>query len=378
MRRRIVLGVVAALLLAGLVQGARVAGWLGGADPGDLVVSADFTDTTGLYVGNEVTYLGVPIGSVVDVEPRGASMRVVMHLAPDTRVPADAGAEILQASLVTDRYVELGPAYEGGPTLASGARIGITHTRSPAGVDEIATAVDNLVKALNGTLQTGGRGTLGDGVGRLLATTARALRGNGTALRSALSEGQGALEVLTTRDTALTQVSEDLRELVDVLARRDRRIRTFTHRTDATLGVVAGQSGQLAATMKALDRLTSLGTAFLRRNAGVLGKDLAGMNDIVGIVRAHQASLAEAFDDMPTLAQNYAQAYDWKTRRLRVQFSFAAGPFSSIFRAHTCELFAAALPGGTAICDQLGNAQGTGPLDGILDGLFDSLPGNLP
>lgn len=376
MRRRIILGVVALLVLGGVLQGARVAGWLGGAAGDDLVVTADFVDTTGLYVGNQVTYLGVPIGTVVDVEPRGATMRVVMHLQPDTEVPADAGAEILQSSLVTDRYVELGPAYTGGPTLASGAHIAAAHTRSPAGVDEIATAIDNLVKALNGDLRTG-RGTLGAGLGTLLATTARTLRGNGTALRAALSQGQGALRVLTSKDAALTQVSSDLRRLVDVLARRDRRIRTFTHQSDATLGVLAGQSGQMVATMRALDQLTVLGTRFLRRNAGVLGKDLAGMDDIVGIVRRHQASLAEAFDDMPTLAQNFARAYDWKTQRLRVQFSFAAGPFSTLFRAHTCQLFAAALSAAT-LCDALDNTGGTGLLDGILDGLYNSLPGGTP
>lgn len=377
MRRRIVLGVVALLVLGVVLQGARVAGWLGGASGDDLVVTADFVDTTGLYVGNQVTYLGVPIGSVVAVDPRGASMRVVMHLRPGTQVPADAGAEILQSSLVTDRYVELGPAYTGGPTLASGAHISTAHTRSPAGVDEIATAIDNLVTALNGNLRSG-HGTLGSGLGTLLATTARALRGNGTALRSALANGQGALQVLTSKDAALTQVSDDLRELVDVLARRDARIRTFTRQSDATLGVLAGQSGEIVATMKALDRLTALGTGFLRRNAGVLGQDLAGMDDIVAIVRKHQASLAEAFDDMPTLAQNYAQAYDWKTQRLRVQFSFAAGPFSSLFRAHTCQLFAAALPGAASFCDALDNPNGTGLLDGILDGLYSSLPGNTP
>jgi phospholipid/cholesterol/gamma-HCH transport system substrate-binding protein len=81
--------------LAVLLSGARLLGWLGGDDPDDLVVTADFADTTGVYVGNDVTYLGVKVGEIVGIEPQGATMRVVMHLAPDTRVPRDAGAEIL-------------------------------------------------------------------------------------------------------------------------------------------------------------------------------------------------------------------------------------------------------------------------------------------
>ena len=130
--------------------------------------------------------------------------------------------------------------------------------------------------------------------------------------------------------------------------------------------------------MRALSRLTTLGSRFLRRNAGVLGKDLAGMNDLVSIVRRHQGSLAEAFDDMPLLAQNYARAYDWRTQRLRVQFSFNVGPFSSLFRAHTCQLFAKALPGGSRICTALLGNDGTGLLGGILDSLFHAIPGGIP
>ena len=202
--------------------------------------------------------------------------------------------------------------------------------------------------------------------------------GNGPALRSALSDGQSALEVIDDRRDALTRVSTDLADLVDVLAKRDRRIRTFTHQAGATLDVLDGQRSQLVATMRALDTLTRLGSRFLRRNAGVLGSDLAGMQDIVHLVRQHQSSLAEAFDVMPLGAQNYARAYDWKTQRLRVQFAFSAGQFSSLFRAHSCALFAAALPGGSGLCDALFTTDGTGFLDGLLDGLYDAIPGGIP
>ncbi|GAB2983539.1 MCE family protein [Nocardioides montaniterrae] len=376
MRRRILVAVVVALVAALAVQGAHVAGWLRGDDPSALVVRADFIDTTGLYVGNEVTYLGVHIGRVVEVEPHGASMTVVMHLDPGTQLPRDAGAEILQSSLVTDRYVEIGPAYTGGPTLADGAHIAASHTRSPAGVDEIASSIDRLVKAVDGSL---GGGPGGSGVARMLAATARTLRGNGGALRDALSGGQGALEVLTSKRDALNRVSHDLLALVNVLDRRDARIRTFTRQSDATLGVLSAQRGEIVSTIRALSQLTRLAGGFLRRNGDVLGADLKGIDQLVSLVHANQASLGEAWDVMPAGAQNMVRAYDWKLQRMRVALSFNAGPFSGIVRSHACQVLTDALAIATGTCDSLVQPNGGGSLDPLLDSLlFGALPGAVP
>lgn len=376
-RRTVLLGLGGAIVLALVLSGARLAGWLGGEDPDDLVVTADFADTTGVYVGNDVTYLGVKVGEIAEVEPRGTTMRVVMHLEPGTRVPADAGAEILQGSLVTDRFIELGPAWDGGPTLATGAHIAADHTRSPATVDEIAKAIDDLVLALDARL---GRQGGGAGLGDMLATTAAALEGNGSHLRRALAGSRDALEVVNSVDGELTAVSKDLVRLVTTLARRDRQIRDFTSAAADTTDVLSDQRRELVATLDSLDRLTRSTNSFLRDNAAVLGDDLAGLADVVGIVQRNQDSLEEAFDVMPTMAENFARAYDWDLGRLRVQFAFSAGPFSAAFRSHTCAVFAGRLGGeaGSGLCTLLFAKDGTGLLDPLFDGLYDGLPAGFP
>lgn len=375
--RRQVFGLLAgALVLALAVSGVRMLGWLDGEDPDALVVSADFVDTTGVYVGNEVTYLGVHIGEIVDVEPRGTSMRVVMHLEPGTELPKDAGAQILQGSLVTDRFIELGPAYTGGPKLASGARIEADHTRSPATVDEIAKAIDDLVLALDADL---GDGKGGKGLGEALSTTAAALKGNGPHLRSALAESRDALAAINGKDADLTAVTANLLELVTMVGQRDRQLRSFTHAAADTTNMLAAERDELVATLDSLDQLTRLTNQFLKDNGEVLGEDLAGLADVVGVVRENQGSLSEAFDVMPTMAENFARAYDWDRGRLRVQFSFAAGPFSAAFRSHSCAVFAETLGGsaGKELCGVLFDTDGSGLLDPILDRLYNALPGGV-
>lgn len=372
-RTQIAVGTVAVVLLL-LVAFGGLGGWLRGEDDGLMEVTADFEDTTGLYVGNEVSYLGVAIGEVVAVERRGPTMRAVMHIDPEVELPQEAGADIMQSSLVTDRTIELGPAYTGGPTLSDGAHIDADHTRSPANVDEIATALDDLVLALDAGL---GKGRGGADIGTLLSNTASTLRGNGAALSEVLADGQGALEVVNEEGAELTAVSQSLQAVVDLVAERDTTIRRFTRGADAATGVLADQREEIVATLDSLDELTRLANRFLRDNADVLGDDLGLLNELVGIVNEHKDSLGEAWDVMPTMAENYARAYDWENDRLRVQFSFTVGPFSTVWRDHYCQLFISQVPGGEQICSALFQPDGSGLLDPVLN-VFDLLPGGIP
>lgn len=358
--RRIALAVVL-VLAAGFLVTSVVPG-----EEDGLLVTADFHDTTGLYVGNDVEYLGVPVGEVLAIEPRGTTMRVSLRLDPGTQVPADAGAEILQSSLVTDRYVEVGPAYTGGATLADGARIPVDHTRSPATIDEVTESIGDLVRALDGTT-SGGRD-----VGDLLAVTADGLDGNGRRIRDALVAGERALQTVNARGPALKAVTADLAHLVDALADRDTVVRRFASDVATSAEVVAGQRRSLRRTLASLADLADLTTRFVRRNRAVVGTDLARTLSVARVVHRRQAQLAEAFDTMPTLAENLARAYDWKRQRLRVQFSLETGPFTQVFRTELCDRI------GLPLCDALFAEDGSGLLDGLLDALIDLVPGNLP
>lgn len=359
-RNRIVLG---ALVLALIVGGAL---WWRSGDEPPIVITADFVDTTGLYVGNDVQYLGVPIGTVTAIEPHGLSMRVRIELETDTELPRDAGANILQSSLVTDRFVELGPAYTGGPTLEDGAHLDTEHTRSPAGVDQIASSIDELVLALDSTTP-GGRD-----IGDLLKVTARTFEGNGAPLRRALINGEKALRTLNARGGDLTAVTGDLADLLAAVAARDTVIRRFASSLDATTSVVAEQRAGISGTISSLDQLSTVVTRFIDKNRSVIDSDLAEAARLARQVDRHRGSLAEAFDTMPTLAENLARAYDWRTGRLRVQFSTNTGPFSADFRATMCRTLAA------DVCDLLFTSDGTGALDWLLDGLSEAIPGNVP
>src|SRR5258705_7472128 len=99
--------VVAVLLVAGGVLVYR-------ANHQGKQITAYFAETIGVSPRSTVRVLGVPVGTVDAVQPQGSEVRVTMTLGHGIAVPASARAVVVAPSVVSDRYVQLVPAYTGG------------------------------------------------------------------------------------------------------------------------------------------------------------------------------------------------------------------------------------------------------------------------
>jgi phospholipid/cholesterol/gamma-HCH transport system substrate-binding protein len=167
---RLQLLVFAIISVLGLsYTGVRYAG-LGGflTDQGYLV-SADFVDSGGIFEGAEVTYRGVPTGTVEELELRPDGVRVVLRLEAGTQVPDDVKAVVGNRSAVGEQYVDLQPTRDGEPYLPEdgSAVIPQSNTSIPIApttllvnldrlvtsidTDELAIVLDELGKAFDGT-----------------------------------------------------------------------------------------------------------------------------------------------------------------------------------------------------------------------------------
>ena len=78
-------------------------------------VVAYFDNSNGIFAGDEVRILGVPVGKIDKIEPQPQHVKITFWFDNKYKVPADAKAVILSPSLVTSRAIQLTPAYTGGP-----------------------------------------------------------------------------------------------------------------------------------------------------------------------------------------------------------------------------------------------------------------------
>ena len=68
-------------------------------------VTAYFEKAIGLFPNSDVNILGVPVGKVQEVEPEGKRVKVTMEVSKEYKVPADAQAQIVPISVISDRFV---------------------------------------------------------------------------------------------------------------------------------------------------------------------------------------------------------------------------------------------------------------------------------
>ena len=131
---------VRALLLS--LTAASGCGFVGG---GSMTITAELPDSAGLFTGNDVGVLGVPVGKVTKIEPKGDHVVVTLEITDtDVPIPADAGAAVVARSVATDRYVELTPVYTPGPQMEDGATIPLERTVTPVDFDEVLASIQTL------------------------------------------------------------------------------------------------------------------------------------------------------------------------------------------------------------------------------------------
>ncbi len=353
-------GVVAVLLLASLVMTLR-------SDKHETSFTLQFTDTTGLYVGNDVQTIGVSIGEVTKIVPRGPRVDVTVRV--DEPVSADVGAVIMQSALVTDRFVELTPPWTSGAKLASGAIVPLARTRAPANVDDIFAAVDDLLVALSDTTKDG------KDIGDLLSVTAEQLEGKGEAFARLLDESGRALATVGGTDEDLTAIVDDADALVSMLAKRDQTIRALVDSVADSAELFAGQRSDIAKSLATLDQLSRKMTDFINDNDVLMTRTVDRTSDVLGTIADQRESITDAFNTLPLAAENIARAYNPDTGDLRVRLDVRrTAPYGQVSRESFCNAF---VPQNIGLCKALVEDNATF-FDAFADLFARSLDGVTP
>ncbi|WP_370499693.1 MCE family protein [Mycolicibacterium sp. jd] len=243
-------------------------------------VTAYFENSNGLFEGDDVRILGVPVGRVDSIRPEPTRARITFWVYRRYPVPADAKAVILSPQLVTGRAIQLTPAYTGGPVMPTGTVVGQERTAVPVEWDDVRVQLQRLTKLLRPT-EPGGVSTLG----AFINTTADNLRGQGANIRQTVVKLSQALAILGdhsddifTTFTNLSTLVSALHDSADLLEQLNQNMAAVTSliaddpqkvaRTVQDLGGVIGDVKEFAddnreAIGTATDTLASVSTALV-------------------------------------------------------------------------------------------------------------------
>jgi phospholipid/cholesterol/gamma-HCH transport system substrate-binding protein len=289
---------VLALVIAGIVA-------LVTSGPSMMTITAQFATAPGLYPGNQVRVLGMPVGEVTKVTPGPSYVTVVMQMPTTIELPADAQAYLMAPQIVNDRYVQLNPAYSGGPRLVDHAMIPLGHTAVAISVDAIIDSLDQLAKALgpNGVNKHGA-------LSGFVASSASAFGDNGAALHSTLTSLGKALGALSSKSPQLTEVFDNLGSLSQVASRYTSTYQAFANDLAVVSTELSSDDSDIAAALANLQQALGSLAQFIRTNGVALGASVANLDTFAGAVAAKQHQLAQVFGALPIALHNLTEAFD--------------------------------------------------------------------
>ena len=204
---------------------------------GNQTFHVELARTHNLFVDSPVKVMGVEVGRVSALEvPEGQGAVVAtVRVDSDVDVPADATANLIQGTVLGERFIQLDPPYTDGERLEDGATIPMERTQTPAEFDELLSSLEEFLGGLPA-----------EEVDRFIVNVAEILAGRGEQLGTTLEATSDMLETVRANDDELVSLLVGVADLTEMLATRDAQLRGL-------LEDYASLSGTLAAERDTID-----------------------------------------------------------------------------------------------------------------------------
>ncbi|MFT3660132.1 MAG: MCE family protein [Gordonia sp. (in: high G+C Gram-positive bacteria)] len=289
------------------------------------LVTAYFPSVTGLYQGDSVRVIGVPVGKVEKIEPRSRDVRIVMRIDDDVSLPADVRAVIVAQSLVSGRFVQLTPTYEGGPKLAAGASdIPMERTAVPMEWDDVKKQLDELSAVLGPATSEDGpvdRGT----AAKAVDVAAANLDGNGRSMALAIRELSAVTGTLAENRDDLFATVKNLQKLTELLSKNQQQLVQFNGRMASVSSVLADSDEALGDALSGLDEALGDLRRFLDANTATMSATMARLAPFTTTLRKNDEGLRGLLHSAPNQLANFYNIYNPLTGSLDGVFGLGMG-----------------------------------------------------
>jgi virulence factor Mce-like protein len=267
-------------------------------------VTAYFEKGIGLFANSDVTILGVTVGKVDEVEPVGSRVRVDMNINSDYKIPADATAEIVPISVISDRYVEFAPVYQSGPVLQDGATLDVASTRIPAELDDVFKQLKKLLDAL-APKEEGQLGSLGE----LIVALDDALAGREQDLKGTIVNGAELTQTLARARGDISNLLINLDELFAKLAPHAGDFATLNKNFAIVMQYLSDSRQDIEGTLENLSEMTGEIGSFVRDNKAQIATLLERAAKVTPVILQHRKSLQTSLAWLPVVGKGLTNAH---------------------------------------------------------------------
>lgn len=296
----------AARVVAVAAAVALVASACSGSDGGS-THTAHFSRAVQVFPGVKVKVLGVDVGQVTDVENVSGAVAVRFRVDEDVRIPADVKATLVPVSLLGERYVQLFPAYEGGPELEDGSTIPLARTSVPAEGDELLRALEEYLGELDG-----------DTVEEFVTNAATVLEGKGERLNRLIGEGTQVFETLDAKRNELAGMIVQFNRITQALSTRQETIARLLGSYNVVGRTINDVRSSLEGTIDGLNDASAALASLLIDHREPLGDDIRALTRTMRTLDRNVDSFADTGHWAQRLFSAASRAVDYEKRWLRL------------------------------------------------------------
>ncbi len=271
------------------------------------VVTASFSRAIQMFPGNSVRVLGVTVGRVIEVENTGDSVIVTFRIDdPDLRLPADVKATIVPVSLLGERYIQLFPAYEGGPQFTQDS-IPISKTSVPVEQDELLRSLHDYFGNLDPQK-----------VAAFVHQSARFLRGNGEKLNSLIKNGTEFVSLLESKKDTFADLITHFNTVTQTLSTRQQTIGRLIRNYNVVTRLINENRAAVEGTITGLNRAAVQLASLLSEHRAPLKEDIEALTRTAATLDRNADTLARTGHWARRLFDSARRAVDYERDWLRL------------------------------------------------------------
>jgi phospholipid/cholesterol/gamma-HCH transport system substrate-binding protein len=251
---------------------------------------ADFTDVSGLDVGDDVRIAGVRVGTVSGIKIVHQNVAEVTFSVAKTRpLPVSAQLDLRYRNLVGQRYLDI--------QQGAGDSTRMQDPQQPIPVSRTSPALDLTV--LFEGFKPLFQGLAADQINKLSAEIIEVLQGEGGSLDLLFSTLGDLTNSLADKDKLIGDVITNLNSVLDTIGRRDAELSNLIVQLQ---GFISGLSDDRVTIGNAIDGINHLATStagLLTQVRQPLAKDVKDITGLVGVLNANSGTLRYVIDELP-------------------------------------------------------------------------------
>jgi phospholipid/cholesterol/gamma-HCH transport system substrate-binding protein len=266
---------------------------------------AEFSDVTGLEIGDDVRISGVRVGTVQDIQIEKSNFKsslnkgyalVSFTVEKSAKVPTSAEVNLRYRNLVGQRYidVEQGPG-SANSLLKPGATIcgssdptNCSHTHPAVDLTVLFGGFKNLVQGLDATQ-----------INQLSVALIETLQGEGGALQSLFATVADLTNTLADKDKVIGDVIDNLSSVLQAVGQRDAELSDLIVQLRNFMTGLAGDRTTIGNAIDGVNRLAQSTSGLLVQVRGPFAQDVKSITQLTDSLNANASTLTYVLQQLP-------------------------------------------------------------------------------